>query len=65
MPGDAAEYRQFAENCRRLAAASRTVSGRNTLLRFAEIWDRLADEEESTETLRKVLHEMASSMAAE
>ena len=56
MPGDPKECRQHAENCRRLAAEACTVSGRNTLLTFAESWERRAAELEKAVTGVMILH---------
>jgi len=45
---DAKTYRQYAAECRRLAA---TMSGSNkeTLLKMASVWDERADEAESAD----------------
>jgi hypothetical protein len=49
MPRNPKECRQHAEDCRQLAAESRTVRGRNTLLYIADRWEELAAELESAE----------------
>ena len=56
MPGK--ECRQNAENCRRMAAESRTASGRSTLLALADHWERLAAELERGELLTKAMDEI-------
>jgi hypothetical protein len=65
MPGDFKECRQHAENCRRLASESPSVSGRNTLLNLADHWERLATELEGAERFIKAMEKIQPSIAAE
>jgi hypothetical protein len=53
MPRKPKECQQHAENCRQLAAESRTVWGRHTLLCIADRWEQLAAELESAQPLIK------------
>jgi hypothetical protein len=41
--GKAEQYRQYAAECVRLAQQSRNPSEKDTLLRMAETWRRLAE----------------------
>jgi hypothetical protein len=43
------QYRQSAEECRRLAEAAQDEHERDTLLGMARQWDRLADYKAKTE----------------
>ena len=42
----AAEYRQHAEQCRRLAMTSRKEAERVQLMQMAEAWERMATDRE-------------------
>ncbi len=46
-PETPAEYRERAAECERLAADSQTERNRETYLRIAATWRRLADEDEA------------------
>jgi len=65
MPGNPKECRQHAKNCRRLAAESRTGSGRNTFLNLADTWERLAADLENAELFIKAMEEIKPPIAAE
>ena len=65
MPGDPKWCKQHAENCRRLAAESPTVSDRSRFLALADIWDRLAAELETTEPFIRTMQEIEPPIAAE
>ena len=43
-----AEYRQLAEECRKLAAKMPNPNDKNSLLLIAAAWDAVADERQST-----------------
>jgi hypothetical protein len=40
------KYRQLARKCRRLASTVSTEDGRAHLIAMAEVWERLADQQE-------------------
>ena len=42
----AQEYRELARECRRLAGTVSTEDGRSHLAAMAEVWERLADQQE-------------------
>ena len=65
MPGNSKECGQHADNCRRLASESPSVSGRNTFLNLADHWERLATELESAELFIKAMREIKPPIAAE
>jgi hypothetical protein len=65
MPGDPKECREHAENCRRMAAESRTTSGRSTLLNLADHWERLATELESGALFTNAMDEIKPPVAGE
>jgi hypothetical protein len=44
--GKAEQYRELARECRRLAATVSTEEGRSHLAAMAEVWERLADQQE-------------------
>ena len=44
--GKAQEYRELARECRRLAGTVSTEDGRAHLIAMAELWERLADQQE-------------------
>lgn len=44
--GKAQEYRELARECRRLAGTVSTEDGRAHLIAMAEVWERLADQQE-------------------
>jgi hypothetical protein len=65
MPGNPKECRQHAENCRKLATESRTVSARNTFLNLADHWERLATELESGALFTNAMDEIKPPVAGE
>ncbi|HET7020024.1 MAG TPA: hypothetical protein VFI58_04860 [Xanthobacteraceae bacterium] len=44
--GKAQEYRELARECRSLAGTVSTEDGRAHLIAMAEVWERLADQQE-------------------
>jgi hypothetical protein len=44
--GKAEQYRELARECRRLAATVSTEEGPSHLAAMAEVWERLADQQE-------------------
>lgn len=49
----AQEYRELARECRKLAGTVSTDEGRAHLIAMAEVWERLADQQEQGSDLSK------------
>ena len=51
----AQEYHDLAQQCRRLAATVSTEEGRAHLVAMAEVWERLAEQQEQGSDLSEAL----------
>jgi hypothetical protein len=51
MPGDPSECREHANNCLRMASEARTRHGKETFLKLADSWLRLAAELDAAKAL--------------